>query len=179
MGNIDLLNQRLLGFFCSNRCPGEVILRVYDLARQLRAAGVAVIGGFHSAMEKECLDLLLQGKQPIVICPARSIEQMRIPAVWRKQIEQKQLLIVSPFEQQHRRPTKALAEQRNRLVASLASDIFVAHAAPNSKMEQLCQELAQAGTQLFTLDCMENAGLVALGAKSVHACEIFDQRNTR
>ena len=65
----------LLGFFCATRCPGNVILRTYDLALPLREAGVPVIGGFHTPMEKECLEVLLRGQQPVVICPARSIEQ--------------------------------------------------------------------------------------------------------
>jgi len=33
-----------------------------------------VVSGFHALMEKECLDLLLRGTQPIVICPLASIE---------------------------------------------------------------------------------------------------------
>ena len=57
IGNLEILQTRLVGFFCSTRCPGEVILRTYDLARALRDAGIPVIGGFHSPMEKECLDL--------------------------------------------------------------------------------------------------------------------------
>jgi predicted AAA+ superfamily ATPase len=46
------------------------VLRTFALA--LREAGIPVIGGFHAPMEKECLDLLLRGTQPVVICPARS-----------------------------------------------------------------------------------------------------------
>ena len=69
VGNLSLLDGALLGFFCSTKCPGEVILQTYDLARALRDAGVPVIGGFHSPMEQECLALLLRGQQPIVICP--------------------------------------------------------------------------------------------------------------
>src|SRR4051812_24052733 len=76
LGNLAILQRRLLGFFCSTRCPGEVILRTYDLARVLRDAGVTVISGFHSPMEKECLTLVLRGTQPIIVCPAREIERM-------------------------------------------------------------------------------------------------------
>ena len=65
IGNPDILKRPLVGLFCSIRCPGSVILRTYDLARALRDAGVPVIGGFHSPMEKECLDLLLRGRQPV------------------------------------------------------------------------------------------------------------------
>src|SRR4030043_131352 len=77
IGDVKILNTPLLGLLCSIRCPGRVIVQTYDLARSLRDAQVPVISGFHSPMEKECLDFLLRGKQPIVICPARSVTKMR------------------------------------------------------------------------------------------------------
>ena len=57
---------------------------MYDLSRAMRDAGVPVIGGFQSPMEKECLRILLRGDQPVVVCPARGIENMRIPREWRE-----------------------------------------------------------------------------------------------
>lgn len=54
LGNLDILAMPLSGFFCATRCPGNVILRTYDLTLALREAGVPVIGGFHTPMEKEC-----------------------------------------------------------------------------------------------------------------------------
>ena len=74
LGNLGILDSRLLGFFCSTQCSGDAILRPYDLAQALRGAGIPLIGGFHSPMEKECLDLLLRGQQSIVIWPARSLQ---------------------------------------------------------------------------------------------------------
>lgn len=79
LGAVEILRKPALGLFCSIRCPGQVILAVYDLARALRDAAIPVIGGFHTPMEKECLDLLLRGTQPVVMCPARSIQGMRLP----------------------------------------------------------------------------------------------------
>ena len=60
-GNLSLLDEKLTALFCSNRCPGDLSLKTYDLARAMRDAGVPVIGGFQTPMEKECLRLLLQG----------------------------------------------------------------------------------------------------------------------
>src|SRR5579883_2805938 len=79
IGSVTLLRSSLLALFCSIRCPGKLILETYDLARALRDASVPVISGFHTPMEKECLDLLLRGNQPVVMCPARSIEGIRPP----------------------------------------------------------------------------------------------------
>jgi predicted Rossmann fold nucleotide-binding protein DprA/Smf involved in DNA uptake len=164
LGNLEILHTRLLGFFCTTRCPGNVILRTYDLAQALRAASLSVIGGFHTPMEKECLDLLLRGTQPLVICPARSIERMRLPVAWRRSMQENRMLILSPFGAQHRRVTAELAEQRNRLVATLADDIFVAHAPAGSKTVQLCVELIEQGKQVNTLNLVENTHLMQLGA---------------
>lgn len=167
IGNLAILKKRLLGFFCSTRCPGEVILRTYDLTRALRNAGIAVISGFHSPMEKESLSLLLRGTQSVIICPARSLERMRIPAEWKAPLTEGRLLLLSPFTGNNRRPTVGLAEKRNEFVATLADEIFVAHAAPGSKTEHFCRDVLSWGKPLLTLESDENASLIARGARPV------------
>src|SRR5579883_2639216 len=73
LGNRKTLTQPLLALFCSERCPGDLIIKASDAATALRDAGVPVVSGFHSPVERECLRILLRGTQPVVICPARSI----------------------------------------------------------------------------------------------------------
>ena len=165
LGSLRLLDLPLTAMFCSNRCPGDLILKTYDLARAMRDAGVPVIGGFQTPMERECLRLLLRGKQPVVVCPARSIDNMRVPRHWRPAIDGGRLLVVSPFPAAVRRPRAEHAAQRNELVASLASRVFIAHAAPGSKTEAFARRLADAGKPLLTLDGPANANLLAMGAK--------------
>ena len=65
IGNIEILSRKLLGFFFFFKCPGNIILKTYDLARALREAGITVSSGFHSPIEKDVFDLLLRGSQPI------------------------------------------------------------------------------------------------------------------
>jgi hypothetical protein len=167
IGDQQILQRPLIAFFVSTRCPGDVILRVYDTARSLRDAGVAIISGFHAPMEKECLDLLLRGTQPIVICPARGLHGMRIPTAWKPPILAGRLLLLSPFEGRDRRITAELSALRNRFVADTAAEIFVAHAAPGSKTENFCVELIAAGRRIYTFDLPGNVGLVALGARAL------------
>ncbi|MBW2604775.1 MAG: DNA-processing protein DprA [Deltaproteobacteria bacterium] len=152
IGNLNILEKQLLGFFCSAKCPGAIILKTYDLIRDLRNKGVIVISGFHSPIEKDCLDFLIRGKQPIVICPARGIETMRIPKPWRMPIEKNRVLILSPFENKYRRPTVALAEHRNRFVKMLAYKILIACAANKSKTMQLFSKASTQGKEVYTLD---------------------------
>lgn len=172
IGNLEILDRRLLGFFCSTRCPGNVILRTYDMVLALREAGVPVIGGSHSPMEKECLDLLLRGRQPVVICPARSILQMRIPPAWQQPLAQQRLLIVSPFVASHRRVTTALAAQRNRFVAALASEVLIAYAGPETKTAQLGYELLASGIGIRVIDIPEHTQLIENGAVAVQSDQL-------
>ena len=167
IGDAAILRAPLTGLFCSRRCPGDLILKTYDYARDLRGAGVAAIGGFQTPMEKECLRLLLRGRQPVVICPARGIENMRIPRDWRPGLEEGRLLILSPFPATARRPTAKLASQRNDLVAGLAERVFIAHAAPGGQTEAFAQKVAARGKPLLTLESAANANLFALGAQAI------------
>ena len=74
------------------------------------------------------------------------------------------MLILSPFGAQHRRVTAALAEHRNRFVATLADDIFIAQAPAGSKTEQLCAALLAQGRRVNTLKLAENTHLMQRGA---------------
>jgi len=163
IGDPALLHSPLLALFSSVRCGGDAIVRSYDLVRELRDAGVGVIGGFHSPMEKECLTLLLRGRQPIVVCPARSIEAMRVPSAWRPAIDAGRLLVVSAFEPGHRRVTADLAETRNRLVATLAQAVLVTCVARGSKIERLCRDLVAEGKTVIVAD---NASAAVLGLQA-------------
>ena len=164
-GNSRLLEEPLTALFCSQRCPGDLILKTYDLAKAMRDEGVPVIGGFQTPMEKECLRLLLRGSQPVVACPARGIDNMRVPRDWRTALDENRLLILSPFPSTRRRPTAELAAQRNDFVADLAAQVFIAHAAPGSKTEGFARKLAALGKPLLTLDSPANANMVEMGRR--------------
>ncbi len=168
LGNAALLDHPLLALFCSVKCPGDLILQTYDLARALRDAGIAVISGFHTPMERECLDLLLRGSQPVVVCPARGIGGMRVPTPWKTPIAEGRLLVASPFPLDQRRTTIDLAYRRNAFVADLATDVLVTYAHPNGATARLATELVATGKPLRTLDHLANTALLALGATPFH-----------
>jgi predicted Rossmann fold nucleotide-binding protein DprA/Smf involved in DNA uptake len=167
LGNLDILKEKKTAFFCSSKCPGELIIKTYDLAKKWRDDGVTVIGGFHSPIEQECLTILLRGKQPVIACPARSIETMRLKAEYKTPLDESRLLFLSPFSEKEKRVTVEAAIMRNRFVAALADDIFVAHATEGGKIEAFCCELAARGRLFTTLQSDANANLIALGARTV------------
>lgn len=164
LGNPDLLSRFKLALFCSASSPGSVILHSYDLVQRLRQTDLAALGGFHSPMEREWLAVLLRGPAPVVACPARSIEGMRLPAEHRQPLREGRLLILSCFPDGPDRPTVEMAVARNRFVAALSDAVFVAHAAPGGKTERFCLDILAWGKPLYTLEDPANSNLVGMGA---------------
>jgi len=163
-GDAGLLNAPAMALFCSVRCPGDLILRTFDLARDLRTRGQAVVSGFHSPMEKECLSILLRGKQPVIYCLARRLTGARIPVEYRVPMAEGRLLLLSPFGEKVKRTTSETARGRNNFVAALADRVFMAHAAPGSRTEAFCGTVLSWRRQVLTFDDPHNANLIALGA---------------
>jgi len=165
-GRLDLLRKDhspLIALFGSRTCPGSLLLPALDTAALFRDNGQSVISGFHSPLEQECLHVLLRGSQPIIICPARSIHTMRIPAVWKQAMEEKRLLILSKFPKEKQRTSKSLARERNQLVAALADTVLIIHAAPTSQISDLASDAVEHHKKVFALDARENDHLFQQG----------------
>ena len=142
-------------------------MHTYDLAQALADAGVTVISGFHSPMEKECLTTLLQHNSSVVLCPARSIERLRLRNDWKAALQEDRLLLLSSFAEKEKETTPTHALTRNRFVAALADALLIAHATPKGRLEQLCDQVLSWGKPVFALEGAENARLLALGATRV------------
>jgi predicted Rossmann fold nucleotide-binding protein DprA/Smf involved in DNA uptake len=142
LGNPDLLGLPKTALCSSVHCPGVAIHAAYDQAAKWRDAGACVISGFHSPMEKECLRILLRGPQPLIICPARSLEHMRVPREWDESLRRGRLLVLSAFGPGDKRMTAALAARRNELVAALADEVWIAHLTPGGETARLAGRLA-------------------------------------
>jgi len=161
-GNLELLKSPLTAFFCSVNCPGNLVLKALDWVGKARDQGVVMVSGFHSPVEQEALKILLRGKQPVVICPARSLTSMSLSADWKQPHAQGRLLLISVAADSERRITAETALARNRFVVVLAERIFIAHAEPGSKTEALLHYAISLGKPTLTFP--ENTGLLAIGA---------------
>ena len=164
LGNLTLLDRRYVGFICSVRCPGSLILRAFDLAQHLRALDQPVISGFHAPLEREVLGVLLRSPVPLVKALARGLPK-RVEPELQEPLAQGRLLLVSPFAPTVRRATREQADFRNRVVAALSSRVFVAYAAPGGRTEALVRELRRRCVAVYTFDAPETANLRALGAR--------------
>ncbi|PWU19200.1 MAG: hypothetical protein C5B50_07050 [Verrucomicrobia bacterium] len=97
----------------------------------------AVISGFQTPIEKECLAILLRGKSPVIICPARRLSKLRLPPEWKTAIAEGRPLILSPFRLNQHRATRENCDRRNQLVAALAHEVIIPYAAPAGRLEKL------------------------------------------
>src|SRR5438876_4920456 len=111
-GDVSLLDSRLNALLCSRACPGDKIIEAIDLAQRWRAENRAVISGFHTPVEKECLRIFLRGPRCIVICPARGLDPCQLLDDWQPKFKRGELLIESPVDSSILRPTKETAEIR-------------------------------------------------------------------
>ena len=119
-------------------------------------------------MEKECLHLLIRGKQSVVVCPARTIDNCECPETGAVLSKRVGCQYCRPsFLKTVRRPTAECAAKRNELVAYIARQVFITYTAPGSKTEALARETAAAGKPLFTFDRPANKNVVDMGSQGV------------
>jgi hypothetical protein len=179
IGNSAILQQPLLGLFCSQKCPGELILKAYDVARQLRQLGQVVVSGFHSPLEKDLLSILLRGDQPVVMCLARDWESVRIPKDQKVHIDKGQLLLISPvFKQTQNRITRQTAEIRNALIVQICSQVLLIHAEPGGNLDQLFQKWVADRREVFALRGRSNQHLFERGVKVWESSDLVSNNLT-
>lgn len=152
IGSLSLLQTPGVALFCSNRCPGDLILKTYDWVQTLRDAGILVIGGFHTSIERNCFEILLRGTQPVIYCPARSLHRLRLSPAQKQAVHENRLLILSPFRACYGRATAALAAKRNEFIGAIAHTVVIGCAAPDSKTLALAEHLIRAGKSVLTCD---------------------------
>ena len=141
------------------------MIKALDWIGKVRNEGVAIVSGFHSPLEQQALKVLLRGKQPIVICPARSLTGMALPPDWEEPHKQGRLLLLSVAADSEPRITAVTALARNRFVVALAERVVIAHAEPGSKTEALLRYVISLGKPTLTFP--ENTELLTIGATSL------------
>ena len=134
VGNIELINQLLLAVFSSAKCPGNLILKAHDYAKEIRGSETGIISGFHAPAEQEVLEVLLKGICPIIVVLGRRLKSARIPMAWKAEIEQGRMLVISPFKEYQSYVTKEMSLKRNDLAARIAGRVLIIHASEGGSL---------------------------------------------
>ncbi|MFZ4779992.1 MAG: transposase [Terrimicrobiaceae bacterium] len=131
MGNPALWNAEKMGVLCSRNAP--------------RPAGIpkaaAYLSGFHSPMEQEIFQKLLEYKKPVIWCPAWGVRAglvSALPPAAMTALEDNRMLIL---EMTARDGDLASAEARNRFVLEQADRLWLPHVTPGGMLDRLVKEL--------------------------------------
>ncbi len=166
-GNQALLVQPQAAFFCSQSCPGDIILKAQDWANSRGPDDPPVIGGFHTTVERDVLRILLRSRTSVVIVLAKTLEGWCKPKALAVALREGTAVAISPFPNSQRRTTAKSAATRNRYILTQAKSVLFAYASPNGKTEALAMETAAQGKTLMTFQSPSNENLVGLGAVHV------------
>jgi len=139
IGNEEILKNHKIAFFCSQRCPAEVILKSFDWAIEQRNKGNCIITCAHSPVEKDVFHFLLKGEQPLILVTG-GVSYSRLDKAIRKAVEERRLLIINPCND-NRRLSKDSALRRNIFVSGIADEITVSFASPLGSISRLLDKL--------------------------------------
>ena len=137
-GNKDILKLHKTGFLSSQKCSADIVLKSYDWAKKMRKEGKCVITGNHSQIEKDVFEILLKGKQPIILALARGIhKQFDKPIL--NAIDAGRLLVITPFDENTIRVTRETAFLRNKLIVDLADEMVVGYMSEGGQLADIFQ----------------------------------------
>ena len=137
LGELKLLDDAPIAFFCSTRCDGDAVLKAYEWARQQCDLGATVISGFHTPLEKDVYAILARRGAKLIHCYPKRLPLKRPTPEQCSLIDESRLLLLAPTAcAQLLRPTRQSCSIRNRFVADLAQTIFIASIHPNSALSQ-------------------------------------------
>ena len=109
----------------------------------MKNSGRCVISGFHSQIEKDVLEILLRGSQPIIIVLARGMKKQ-----WSKEIKfainANRILIISPYKDNILHISQKNANKSNNVMLELADEIYLAYATENGNLEKLIKGIKDA-----------------------------------
>lgn len=135
-GNKDILKENKTAFLCSQKCPAHIVLKSYDWAKEQRENGQCIVCGIHSQIEKDVFEILLRGKQTLILVLARGMKTRWEPEIV-KAVEENRLLVVSPFDENVKRVSRITAKKKNETIIELGDSIVVGFATEGGQLEEL------------------------------------------
>lgn len=152
LGDASIIDLPKVGFLSSRKVPPAAVMKCYDWATEMRDQGVCVMGGFQSPLEKDVLEFLLQGSQPVIWVLARKLwTQCGVPKTYRVPIEEGRLLVVSPVSQTISRVDERSAAMRNRYILEHSDRVVFAALDPSGSLAKTLAEVNLVRNVPFTI----------------------------
>lgn len=133
-GNESLLDRHKVAIFASRNISSEEAVPVLRWAEEICKSDSVVISGFHSPLERQVLNILLEHKHPIIYALGRGLYK-RIPQQLFEPFMNGHLLFIS-FRRIYRHSWSS-AQQRNWSVANIADEVCFSTFTQNSSLSTL------------------------------------------
>lgn len=139
IGNRELLDRAPIGLLCSRECPGDSLLKTLDMVPRWVASGAVIVSGFHSPLEQQVARSLLRRDGRLIKVLGRCLDGYRCLPEEREAIRAGRMLVISTFEASVRSTTRKTALERNRLVVSISSSLYVPHIRDGSPLAEIVE----------------------------------------
>lgn len=137
-GNIELLNLSRMGFLSSQTEPFFCDDILSEFICRITNEEVIITPG-HSYMEKQLVSLLLQKNTPFIWVLARGIPDTFNPET-KKALDNKRLLIISPFEKEQTVITGHRSMMRNRFIIETSQRLTIGYIRKHGLLEELLED---------------------------------------
>ncbi len=139
LGDKNILKLEKTAFLCSQKCPAEIVLKSFDWAKKQREQGNCIVCGNHSQIEKDVFEILLKGKQPLILVLARGMKTRWGPAI-EKAVKENRLLVISCFKKETTRVTRKTAEKRNKKIIEISEHVVIGYKSKNGQLEKILKQ---------------------------------------
>ncbi len=164
-GEQRILNNRLLGIISAREADEDVAAKSAQLLQQLAAfKEVSFIGGWHSPLEREALQILSRNSAQIVLCIAKSLQRFVPPLDIENRVKRGNALLLTHCSPKAKRISREASLRRNQLVVGLARAVLVLSAPEGSSSLELAKAALNCGKPVLTLEDPVNKELLGCGA---------------
>ena len=144
LGNKNILTCKKTAFLCSRKCPAEVVIKSYEWAVGKKEKGECVITGNHSKIERDIFDILLKGRQPLILVLARCFYKKWDDKI-SKAINENRLLVMTPFDEKVKRISEQTAFKRNQVIIDNSDEVYIAYSQKGGMLDKLIKENIKSG----------------------------------
>ncbi len=116
--------------------PVRSCAKSYEWAKQQRAEESCIVCGNHSQIEKDVFEILLKGKQPLILVLPRGLKK-RWSKVWLNNIDIGRLLIISPFRRDVSRITRDTAVVKNQTIIEISDNIVIGFKTQSGQLDKI------------------------------------------
>ncbi|MBC8416456.1 MAG: hypothetical protein ISS80_06580 [Candidatus Cloacimonetes bacterium] len=163
-GNIMLLKNPSIAFFCSRNIPMTLYLPALELTTIIMSTNITISGSWHSTVEQSVLkNRKPESQSNLIIYLAKGIEHYKLPETLNDDYENNKILIVS-FWQDTKRISAINSEIRNQFIISKTDKILFLNINEGGNLNKLFDQSLALNKKVYILEHFSNEKWIDQGA---------------